>query len=152
VDLEPVGPPAVAGARLGHADHEALAEPARLARRPVLLVHDAPVAVLALLDHRLVVAGPAEEALAALAGEGAKVEAGRRLVAHAALLVQKGIQLVLLHKTFNTVTMPTIISTLVSGKVAASLWLVRPAVAGRAAKGRRGGGALPNIPRLSTVI
>ena len=98
VDLEPVGPPAVPGAGLGHADHEALPQPAGLARRPVLLVHHAPVAVLALLDHRLVVARPSEEALAALAGERAEVEAGRRLVAYAAYLVLEGIQLVLLKR------------------------------------------------------
>ena len=87
VDLEPVGPPAVPRARLGHANHEALPQPARLASRPVLLVDDAPEVVLALLDHRLVVAGPAKEALAALAGERSKVETSRGLVAHAALLV-----------------------------------------------------------------
>ena len=74
VDLEPVGPPAVPRARLGHADHEALPQPASLAGRPVLLVDDALVVVAALLDHRLVVAAPAEEALAALAGERSKVE------------------------------------------------------------------------------
>ena len=87
VDLEPVGPPAVPRARLGHADHEALPQPASLASRPVLLVDDAPEVVLALLDHRLVVAGPPKEALAALAGERSKVETSCRLVAHSTLLV-----------------------------------------------------------------
>ena len=74
MDLEPVGPPAVPRARLGHAHHEALSEPAGLAGGPVFLVDHTPVVVLALLDHRLVVAGPAKEGLAALAGEGSKVE------------------------------------------------------------------------------
>ena len=87
VDLEPVGPPAVPRARLGHADHEALPQPAGLAGRPVLLVNDAPEVVLALLDDRLVVAGPAKEALAALAGERPKVETCRGFVAHSTLLV-----------------------------------------------------------------
>jgi len=93
VNLEPVGPPSVPGSGLGHANHEALPQPAGLARRPVLLVNHAPVAVLALLDHRLVVARPPKEALAAFAGERAEVEAGGRLVAHAAHLVQHGVHL-----------------------------------------------------------
>ena len=63
VDLEPVGPPAVPAARLGHADHEALPQPASLAGRPVLLVDDALVVVAALLDHRLVVAAPPKKLL-----------------------------------------------------------------------------------------
>ena len=87
MDLEPVGPPAIPRARLGHANHEALPQPARLASRPVLLVDDALVVVATLLDHSLVVATPAQEALAALAGERSKVETSRRFVAHAALLV-----------------------------------------------------------------
>ena len=87
VDLEPVGPPAVPTARLGHADHEALPQPASLAGRPVLLVDDALVVVAALLDHCLVVAAPAEEALAALTGERPKVKTCCRFVAHSALLV-----------------------------------------------------------------
>ena len=87
VDLEPVGPSAVSAAGLGHADHEALPQPARLARGSVLLVHDAPEVVLALLDHRLVVARPPKEALAALARERAKVESCCGLVADPALLV-----------------------------------------------------------------
>ena len=92
VDLEPVGPPAVPAARLGHADHEALPQPASLASGPVLLVDDTLVVVAALLDHCLVVTAPAEEALAALAGERSKVETSCRLVAHSTLLVRKRIQ------------------------------------------------------------
>ena len=69
VDLEPVGPPAVPTAGLGHADHEALPQPAGLARRPVPFVDDALVAVLAVRDHCLVVAESPEEALAAFAGD-----------------------------------------------------------------------------------
>ena len=84
VDLEPVGPAAVAGARLGHADKETLAETTGFAGRAVLLVDDTPVVVLALLDDGLVVAGSAEEGLAPLTGEGAKVEAGSGLIANAA--------------------------------------------------------------------
>ena len=87
VDLEPVGPPAVPGARLGHANHEALPQPASLAGRPVLLVDDAPEVVLALLDDRLVVAGPSKEALAALASERSKMETCCGFVAHSTLLV-----------------------------------------------------------------
>ena len=87
VDLEPVGPPAIPRARLGHADHEALPQPASLASRPVLLVDDTLVVVATLLDHCLVVATPAEEALATLAGERSKVETCCRFVAHSALLV-----------------------------------------------------------------
>ena len=65
--------------------------PAGLAGRPVLLVNDALVVIPALLDHCLVVAGSSEEALAALAGEGTKVEAGSRLLAHSTLLVLQGV-------------------------------------------------------------
>ncbi len=39
----------IPAARLGHADHEALPEPAGLAGGPVLLVHHTSVAILALL-------------------------------------------------------------------------------------------------------
>ena len=63
VQFEPVGASAVARARLGHADEEALAQAAGLARRPVLLVDDALAAVLALGDHRQVVVRTAEERL-----------------------------------------------------------------------------------------
>ena len=87
MDLEPVGPPSVPGAGLGHADHEALPQPARLARGPVLLVDDALVVVSTFLDHSLVVAASPKEALAALAGERSKVETCCGLIAHAALLV-----------------------------------------------------------------
>ena len=91
MDLEPVAPPAVATAGLGHADHEALAEPAGLAGGAVLLINDALVVVPALLDHCLVVTTSSEEAFAALAGEGTEVEAGSRLVTHSALLVLQGV-------------------------------------------------------------
>ena len=40
----------------------------------------------------LVVAGPPEEGLAALAGEGPEVEAGRGLVADSAQLVDEGVE------------------------------------------------------------
>ena len=87
MDLEPVGPPAVPATGLGHADHEALPQPAGLAGRPVLLVDDALVVVATLLDHCLVVAASSEEALAALAGERPKVETCCGFVANSALLV-----------------------------------------------------------------
>ena len=63
VDLEPVGAPAVPRARLGHADHEALPEPAGLAGRAVLLVDHADAAVLALRYAAQVVVRAAEEGL-----------------------------------------------------------------------------------------
>ena len=63
VQFEPVGAAAVAGAALGHAHQQALAEAAGLARRPVLLVDDALAAVFALGDHRQIVVGSAEERL-----------------------------------------------------------------------------------------
>lgn len=63
VDFEPVGAPAVSGARLGHADHQALAEAARFARGSVLLVDDALAVVLALRDGVEVVVGAPEERL-----------------------------------------------------------------------------------------
>ena len=87
MDLEPVGPSAVSAAGLGHADHEALPQPARLARGPVLLVDDALVVVSTFLDHSLVVAASPKEALAALARERSKVESCCGLVADPALLV-----------------------------------------------------------------
>lgn len=59
--LEPVGAAAVARAGLGHADHEALAQPARFARRPVLLVDDAFAVVLALGYRVEVVVRSSEE-------------------------------------------------------------------------------------------
>jgi hypothetical protein len=98
VNLEPVGPPPVPGSRLGHAHHEALPQPAGLAGSAVLLVHHAPVVVLALGNDRLVVASPAKEGLAALAGEGPEVEAGRGLLAHTAQLVLHWIKLVHLQR------------------------------------------------------
>ena len=94
VDLEPVAPPAVATAGLGHAHTKALLEPAGLAGGAVPLVDDAAVVVLALRDHSLVVTEPPEEALAALAGEGTKVEAGGFLVTHSAQLVLQAVDVV----------------------------------------------------------
>ena len=94
VDLEPVGAAAVPRARLGHAHHEALAQPAGLAGRAVLLVDDTLVVILAFLYDGLVVARPPKEGLAPLAGECAKVEPGGGLVADAAELVLHWIQFV----------------------------------------------------------
>lgn len=61
MDLEPVGAATVPGAGLGHAHHETLAEAARLARRPVLLVDDALAVVLALRYGVQVVVRTTEE-------------------------------------------------------------------------------------------
>ena len=94
MDLEPVGPPAVPAARLGHANTEALFQPTSLARGPVALVNDANVVVFALRDHSLIIAESSEEALAALTGEGAEVEASRLLVADAAELVLETVHVV----------------------------------------------------------
>ena len=91
MDLEPVGPPAVPAARLGHPHTEALFQPTRLARGSVALVNDANIVVFALWDHCLVVAEPAKEALAALTSEGPEVEAGSLLVADPAQLVLEAV-------------------------------------------------------------
>lgn len=61
MDLEPVGASAVPRARLGHADHEALAQAAGFARRPVLFVDDAFTVVLAFSDGVQVVVRAPEE-------------------------------------------------------------------------------------------
>jgi len=90
VDLEPVGSPSVPGAGLGHADEEALAQAAGLARRPVLFVNDALTAVLAVADGRHVAVRSSEERFATFAGEGAEVETRSRFSAHFALLIHLG--------------------------------------------------------------
>lgn len=61
MDFKPVGPSPVPRAGLGHADHEALAQPARLARGAVLLVDDAFSVVLAFRDRVQVVVRAPEE-------------------------------------------------------------------------------------------
>ena len=61
VDFEPVGTTPVTRPALGHANEEALAQAARLARRPVLFVDHALAAVLALADSRHVAVRPAEK-------------------------------------------------------------------------------------------
>ena len=63
MDFEPIGAAAVAGAALGHAHQEALAQSAGLARRPVLLVDDAHAAVLAFADSRHIAVRPTEKRL-----------------------------------------------------------------------------------------
>lgn len=87
VDLEPVGAAPIARAALGHADAEALGEPARLAGGSVLLVDYAAVVVLTLAYGGSVIVRSSEERLAALAGEGAEVVAGGYLAANATALV-----------------------------------------------------------------
>ena len=90
--LEPVRPPPISRPGLGHADHEALPQPAGLAGCPVLLVNHTPVVVLALLDYGLIVAGPAKERFASLACEGPEMEACCRLLAYPAELVLHGVK------------------------------------------------------------
>lgn len=63
MDLEPVGAAAVAAAGLGHADHEALAQAACLARGAVLLVDDALAVVFAFCYRVQVVVRAPEERL-----------------------------------------------------------------------------------------
>jgi len=63
VNLEPVRPATVPRAGLGHADEEALLQPACLARRPILLVDHALAAVLAVGDAVHVVVRAPEEGL-----------------------------------------------------------------------------------------
>ena len=53
VDLEPVGSPAVSGARLGHPNHQTFSQSAGFTGGSVLLVHHTPVVVLTFPDHRL---------------------------------------------------------------------------------------------------
>ena len=91
VDLEPVGAAAVAAARLGHADGQALPQAAGLARGAIPLVHHTAVGVLAVGYRGLIVAEAAKERLAALAGESPKVEASRLLLAHSTQLVLQGV-------------------------------------------------------------
>lgn len=63
MDFEPVGAPTIPRPALGHADHEALAQSARLARGSVLLVDDALVVVFALRQRTDVVVSSSEERL-----------------------------------------------------------------------------------------
>ena len=94
MDLEPVGPSAIATPGLGHTDRQALLESAGLARGAVPLVDDAEIVVLAVWDHCLVVAESPEEGLAALAGEGPEVEAGGLLITDPAQLVLQRVDVV----------------------------------------------------------
>jgi hypothetical protein len=55
VDLEPVGTPSIPGTAFGHTHHDALPQPTRLTRCPVLLVDDTLPVVLALGDGMKVV-------------------------------------------------------------------------------------------------
>ncbi len=92
MDLEPIGPPSIARSRLGHPDHEAFSQPTSFAGCPVLLVNDAAIVVLALLDDALVVASPSEEGLASFASEGSKMESSRWFIANPAQLVLHWVQ------------------------------------------------------------
>ena len=91
MNLEPVRSPAVATSALGHTDHEALAEPARFASCPVLLVNDALVVIPALLNHCLVVAASSKETFASFTREGSKMESSGWFVANSTLLVLQGV-------------------------------------------------------------
>ena len=94
VDLEPVGPSAITGATLGHANHKAFPETAGLASCPILLVDDTSVVVFTFLDDGLVVAGAAKAGFASLAGEGAEMKPSRRLITNSTGLVLLWIQLI----------------------------------------------------------
>lgn len=61
--LEPVGPPAVSGARLGHSDDQAFPKAAGFAGSAVLLVNNAFAVVFAFGDGVQVVVGASEERL-----------------------------------------------------------------------------------------
>ena len=53
VDLEPVGSPAVSGARLGHPNHQTFSQSAGFTGSSVLLVDNTSAVVLTFSDHRL---------------------------------------------------------------------------------------------------
>ena len=53
VDLEPVGSPAVSGARLGHPHHQTFSQSAGFTGSSVLLVNNTSVVVLTFSYHRL---------------------------------------------------------------------------------------------------
>lgn len=63
MDLEPVGPAAVPRPALRHAHQQTFAQPARLARRPVLLVDNALAIVFAFRYGTQVVVGPSKKRL-----------------------------------------------------------------------------------------
>ena len=94
MDLEPVGPPAVSGARLGHPNHQTFSQSAGFTGSSVLLVHNTSVVVLTFSYHRLIVTSPAEERFAALAGEGSEVESSSGFITDFAGLVLKRIECV----------------------------------------------------------
>ena len=94
MDLEPVGPPPVPAARLGHPNRQALLEPAGLARGPVPLVDDTHVVVLAVRNHCLVVAESAKEGLTALASEGSEMEPSSLLITHSTQLILQRVDVV----------------------------------------------------------
>ena len=87
VDLEPVGSPAVSGARLGHPHHQTFSQSAGFTGSSVLLVNNTSVVVLTFSYHRLIIFAASEERFAALAGEGSEVESSSRLVTDLTQLV-----------------------------------------------------------------
>ena len=98
MDLEPVGSPAVSGARLGHPNHQTFSQSAGFTGSSVLLVDNTSVVVLTFSDHRLIVTSSAEERLAALASEGSEVEASSGFITDSAQLVLHWVHLVQLKK------------------------------------------------------
>ena len=101
VDLEPVGSPAVSGARLGHPHHQTFSQSAGFTGSSVLLVHNTSVVILTFSYHRLIVTSPAEKRFAALAGEGSEVEASSRFITDPTELVLHWVHLVELER-YNT--------------------------------------------------
>ena len=104
MDLEPVGSPAVSGARLGHPHHQTFSQSAGFTGSSVLLVNNTSVVVLTFSYHRLIVTSPAEERFAALAGEGSEVEASSGFITDSAQLVLHWVHLVELeqYKTLDS--------------------------------------------------
>ena len=94
MNFEPVRPPAVSTARLGHANRETFLEPTCLAGCSISLVDDTDVIVLTVGNHCLVVTESSKERLAALASEGSEMEPGCFLITHSAQLVLQRVDVV----------------------------------------------------------
>ena len=93
MDLEPVGSPAVSGARLGHPHHQTFSQSAGFTGSSVLLVNNTSVVVLTFSYHRLIVTSPTKERFAALAGEGSEVEASSGFITDPTELVNERVEM-----------------------------------------------------------
>ena len=92
MDLEPVGPPPVPRARLGHPHHQTFSQSAGFTGSSVLLVNNTSVVVLTFSYHRLIVTSPTEERFATLAGEGSEVEASSGFITDPTELVNERVE------------------------------------------------------------